>query len=125
MSAVTGEMTAPWIETNLPTLLSNYNLENIFNADVFGLPYLCLSTKTYHPPREKCSSGKNSKARLTGMTTASSTGEKLSMLVVGQSTTPRCFKNIKQFSCRYRSQKKSWMTGDLFNEWVKKLDSSF
>ena len=32
MSAVTGEMTAPWNETTLPTLLSNYKLENIFNA---------------------------------------------------------------------------------------------
>ena len=110
MSAVTGEMIAPWNEIILPTLLSNYNLENIFNADVFGLSYQCLPTKTYHPPREKCSGGKNNKARLTGMATASATGEKLSMLVVGQSTKPRCFKTIKQFSCRYRSQKKSWMT---------------
>ena len=33
MSALTGEMTAPWNGITLPTLLANYKLENIFNAD--------------------------------------------------------------------------------------------
>ena len=44
ISAVTGEMTVPWNETNLPTLLSNYQLENIFNADEYGLFSQCLTT---------------------------------------------------------------------------------
>ena len=118
-------MTAPWNETTLPTLLSNYKLENVFNADEFGLFYQCLPTKTYHLSREKCSGGKNIKVRLTDMAAASATGEKLPMFVVGKSKTLRCFKNIKQLPCRYRSQKKSWMTGDLFGEWIRKLDSSF
>ena len=30
MSAVTEEMTAPWNETTLPTLVSNCKLENVF-----------------------------------------------------------------------------------------------
>ena len=38
MSAVTGELTAPWNETALPTFLANYKLENVFNAGDFGLP---------------------------------------------------------------------------------------
>lgn len=33
MFALKGEMTAPWNGTTLPTLLGNYKLENIFNAD--------------------------------------------------------------------------------------------
>ena len=37
MSVLTGEMTALWNEATLPTLLSNYKLENIFNVDEFGL----------------------------------------------------------------------------------------
>ena len=118
-------MTAPWNETTLPTLLSNYKLENIFNVDEFGLFYQCLPNKTYHLSGEKCSGGKNSKLRLTGMAVGNATGEKLSMFVIGKSKTPRCFKHIKQLPCRYRNQLKSWMTGDLFTEWVKKLDSSF
>ena len=124
MSAVTEEMTAPWNETTLSTLLPNYKLENVFNADELGLFYQCLPTKTYHLSRAKCSGGKNSKLRLTGVAAANATGEKLPMFVVGKSKTPRCFKNIKQLSCRYRNQEKSWMTGDLFGEWIRKLDSS-
>lgn len=34
---VTPEMTSSWYETTLPTVLSNYKLEDIFNADEFGL----------------------------------------------------------------------------------------
>ena len=45
MSAV---MIASWNETTLPNLLSNYKLENVFNADEFGLLYQHLPTKTYH-----------------------------------------------------------------------------
>ena len=37
MSVLTGEMTALWNETTLPTLLSNYKLESIFNADEIDL----------------------------------------------------------------------------------------
>ena len=85
MSTVTEKMTAPWNETTLPTLLSNYKLENVFNADEFGLLYQCLPTKTHHFSREKCSRGKYSKARLTGMAAASVTEEKLPMFVVGKS----------------------------------------
>ena len=71
MSAITGEMTPPWNETTLSTLLSNYKLENIFNADEFGLFYQCIPTKTYHLSEENCSHGKKSKVRLRVMAAAS------------------------------------------------------
>ena len=122
---VTTEMTAPWNETTLPTLLFNYKLEEIFNVDEFGLFYQCLWSKTYHLSGEKCSGGKNCKVRLTDMSAASATGEKLEMFVIAKSKKPRCSKNVKQLPCWYRAQKKSWMTGVLFDEWVRKLDSSF
>ena len=124
-ASVTSEMTAPWNERALPTLLSDYKVEDIFNADEFGLFYQCLSSKTYHPSGEKCSGGRSSKVRLTGMMAASATGEKLEMFVSGKSKIPRCFKNVKQLPCRYRAHKKSWMTEDLFEKWVRKLDSFF
>ena len=117
-------MTAPWNETTLSTLLSNYKLEDILNADESGLIYQCLPSKTYHLSGEKCSAGKNSKVRLTGMTAASATGKKLEMFVIGKSKKPRCFQNVKQLPHRHRTEKKSWMTGVLFEEWVRKLHSS-
>ena len=118
-------MTAPWNEATLPTLLSNYKLDDIFKTDEFGFSYQCLPSKTYHLSGEKCSGSNNSKVRLTGMATDSATGEKLEMIVIGQSKKPRYFKNVKQLPCRYRAHKKSWMAGVLFLEWVWKLDSSF
>ena len=33
------EMTVPWKETTLPTILSRYNPRDIYNADEFGLFY--------------------------------------------------------------------------------------
>ena len=59
------------------------------------------------------------------MAAASATGEKLKMFVIGNSKKPRCFRNVKQLPCRYRAQKKSWITGVLFEELVRKLDSPF
>ena len=35
--SVTEKRLNPWTETCLPTLLSNYNLNDIYNADKFGL----------------------------------------------------------------------------------------
>ena len=115
-ASVTTKMIAPWNETTRPTLLSNYKLEDTFNGDEFGLLYQCLPSKTYHPSREKCSGGKNSKVRLTGMAAASAAGEKLEMLVIGNSKKPRCFINVKQLPCRNRVQKKNWMTVILSEE---------
>ena len=89
--SVTSEMTAAWKETSLSTILSRYELKDIYNADEFGLFYQGLPKKTLHLKGEKCSGGKYSKVCLTGMAAASSTGEKLPMFVVGKSVKPRCF----------------------------------
>ena len=45
-------------ETSLPTLLSNYDLKDIYNADKFGLFYKCMTKKTCQHKSEKCSGGK-------------------------------------------------------------------
>lgn len=118
-------MTAPWMETTLPTILSRYTLENIFNADEFGLFYQCLPNKTLHLKGEKCSGGKHSKVRLTGLAAGNAYGERLPMFVIGKSAKPRCFKGVRTLPCRYRAQNKSWMSGELFEDWVRELDRKF
>ena len=45
--SVTLEMVHAWSEMSLPTLLLNYDLEDIYNADEFRIFYQCLSNKTY------------------------------------------------------------------------------
>ena len=101
--SVTPEMTAAWKETFLPTILSRYELKDIYNADEFGLFYQGLPKKTFHLKDEKCSGGKYRKVPLRGMAAVSATGEKLPMLVIGKSVKPRCFKHVKSLPCRYRA----------------------
>ena len=84
-------MTAHWKETHLPTILSRYKQKDIFNADDLGLFFRALPKKTQELKGEKCTGGKHSKVRLTGMSAASVTGEKLPLLVIGKSNSPRCF----------------------------------
>ena len=124
-NSIQPEMVASWFETALPALLSNYNLEDIFKADESDLFYQCLPNKTLHLKSEKCSGGKNSKIRITGLAAANSVGDKISMFLVGKSKARRCFKNFTSLPCRYRSQKKIWMDSTLFEEWVHELDVKF
>ena len=77
------------------------------------------------PQRRKVFQGKKGKVRLTGMAAASATGVKLPMFVIWKSENPRCFKNVKHLPCEYKSQKKSWMNSEIFEEWVRKLDRKF
>ena len=118
-------MVAPWNETTLPTLLSKYDLKDIFNAEEFRLFFQCLPNKTYHFKSQTCSGGKNSKVRLTAMAAGNAIGEKIPMFVIGKPKTPRYFKHIKNLPCKYKSQKKSWRDSQIFEEWVRKLDQKF
>ena len=56
--SVTPKMVNAWSETSLPTLLSNYDLKDIYNADEFRLFYQCLPNKTYQLKLEKFYGGK-------------------------------------------------------------------
>ena len=121
-------MTAPWAETTLPTMLSKYELNQIYNADEFGLFYRAQPEKSLHLKDERCVGGKHSKLRLTGLAAANAGGGgggTLPMFVIGKSKFPRCFKNIKHLPCHYRSQNKSWMDSTLFEEWVREKDRRF
>ena len=77
------------------------------------------------PQRRNVFQGKKSKVRLTGMAAATATGEKLPMFVIWKPKNPRCFKNVKHLTCEYKSQKKSLMNSEIFEEWVCKLDQKF
>ena len=124
-NAVTTEMTASWSQTYLPTILSKYKLKDIYNANKFGLFYQPLPDKNLHYKGKRCSGGKHSKVILTGLAAGNATGEKMPLFVIGKSSKPCCFSGVKCLPCRYRSQKKSWMDGDLFTEWMKELHRKF
>ena len=84
--------------------------------------FSCLPDKTHCFKSEKCAGGKLSKERLTILATVSMTGEKLPLLAIGKSDNPRCFKGLKRLPVSYRANKKAWMTGVLFEEYLRDLD---
>ena len=53
--------------------------------------------------------------------------EKMRPVVIGSSENPRCFKNINKNNLPvfYRSNKTSWMTNDIFTEWLINADKHF
>ena len=63
-SVVTDDVIA---QKTLLTFLSNYELENIFNADEVGLFYQCLPDTTCPFSGEKCPGVKNRKVQTVGM----------------------------------------------------------
>ena len=115
-------VTDNWLKNHLPQILGEYRPENVFNADETGLFFKCLPDQTHTLKDEKCAGGKLSRNRPTIMVAASMWGEKLPLLVIGKSTNPRCFKGIKILLAPYQSNKKAWMTGAVFEGWVRKLD---
>ena len=78
---VTNEMTAPWREATLPTIISRYESRDIYSADEFGLFYKAFPTKSMYLKGEKCSGSKISKIRLTGIASANMFGKKFQCLL--------------------------------------------
>ena len=76
LKSVTPEMVDGCWETSFTTLLSNFELKVIYNAADFGLIYECLPNKTSQLKSEKCSGGKLSKIRSTGLAVANAVGDK-------------------------------------------------
>ena len=92
-------------------MLSKYELNQIYNADEFGLFYRAQPEKSLHLKDERCVGGKHSKLRLTGLVAANAVGGKLSMFVIGKSKSPRCFKNIKHLPVLLLPQSKQKLDG--------------
>ena len=115
-----------WTETVLPSKLAQFHEDDIFNVDETGLFYQLQPSRTLHFRNEKCTGGKQSKERISVLVGSNMSGtEKLKLLVIGKAGKPRCFKNVNSLPVVYRHNKKAWMTGDIFSEWVKDLDKQF
>ena len=90
-------MVAGWNDTTLPTLLSNYDLENIYNDDEFDLFYQCLPDKSYHFKTEKCSGGKHSKIRITGLAAANAFDNNCLCLLLVKQKIQGVLKTLRNF----------------------------
>ena len=113
--------------SRLPSVCQGYELKGIFNVDETGLFYRTLPKRSLVASGDKCTGGKNSKERITVMLCSSATGEKLPPLIIGKSANPRCFRGVNRaaLGAQYYSNKKAWMTSELFEDWLTNLDNRF
>ena len=105
--------------------LSQYSPQDIYNAKEFGLFFKCLPSGYSDYKAQKCTDGKLSNARLTGLAAANAVGDKLPIFVVGKAEKPGCFSEVTNLPCRFRDQEKSWIDRELFEEWVREIDRYF
>lgn len=115
-----------WKTSELARILAEYAPEDIFNCDETALFFKALPDKTITFKGDPCTGGKRSKERVTVLVAANMTGtERLPLLVIGKSKTPRCFRNIPRLPTDYRFNKKAWMTREIFQDWLQKLNRQF
>ena len=108
---------------NLPNLTKEYKLKNIFNAYKTGHFFNLLPDKSYIAKEEFCHGGNMSKLNLIVLLCCNSDGsEKLMPPVVGRSCNIQCFKNVRNFSAKYKGIKKAWITQALFEDFLLKLN---
>ena len=111
---------------HLESVCKGYQLRDIFNADETGLFYRALPTKLMPVKGEEAKGGRKYKERITVLLARSAEGEKLRPFVIGHSANLTCFKGLASLAClpvTYFSNKKAWMTAELFQQWLDKLNS--
>ncbi|XP_072142106.1 tigger transposable element-derived protein 4-like, partial [Dermacentor andersoni] len=125
-ASVNQETCATWKDGKLREYLGEYRPEDIFNADETALFYRLLPENTLTFKDDDCTGGKRSKERVSVLIAANMTGtERCRLLVIGKAAKPKCFKGIKTLPVDYESNKKAWMTAEIFKSWITKLDRKF
>lgn len=115
-----------WYQNVLPYYLNDYHPKNVFNIKETALLYRMLPTNTFAFKGETCSIGKLCKDRITLVVGANMDGsEKLPLLIIGKNRNPHCFKGIKSLPVYYEDSRMAWMTSDIFEQWMQKLDEKF
>lgn len=98
-----------------------YSSKQVFNVDETGLFWKKMPTRTYVLEEDSQQSGfKLMKDRLTLLLGGNANGDvKLKPLLIFKSATPRPLKNINKESLPviWRSNRKAWVTKDIFSEW--------
>ena len=118
-----GDVDMKVVENNLPMLrntLGVYRQNDIYNMDETAFFYQLIPDRSL--ATQLWEGGKQSKHRMTVVVCTNAIGtDKIPLWFIGKHLHPRCLKNINMnhLGCRYVANKKAWMTGELFREWLK------
>ena len=110
-----------WLSDTLPSLLDEYDEENIFNVDETALFYKALPNGTYTYASEKPEGRKEQKERLTVVLLCNMAGTYKEVFVIGKVKKSRCFQE-KKIPLPYFFNKKGWMIGSLWTKILLDLD---
>ncbi|KFQ45410.1 Tigger transposable element-derived protein 4, partial [Nestor notabilis] len=127
-AAATASIDAPtlWYQNVLPYYLNEYQPKNVFYIQETGLLYQMLPHNTFAFKGETCSVGELSKERITVVVGTNMDGsEKLPLLVIGKKKSPCFFKDVESLPVDYVGNDTAWMTSEVFEQWMHKLDDKF
>ncbi|XP_060597343.1 tigger transposable element-derived protein 6-like [Ruditapes philippinarum] len=112
-------------KSQIPEIIGDYSLDDVFNCDETGLYFRALPDKMLSVKGTASKGTKVSKDRITVMFACSASGEKLRPLVITKVENPRCFKNVKktELGVKYVANKKAWMNNKVFTDWLVDLNS--
>ncbi|XP_006882444.1 PREDICTED: tigger transposable element-derived protein 6-like [Elephantulus edwardii] len=112
--------------TKLKEIIRGYDPKDIANADETALFYRAMPHRTLKMKGEECSRGRFSKERLTVLLTTFADGTFEKPWIIGKSEKPQCFRNIEisQLSVEWKWNKKAWMTGAIYEEFLNKLNNN-
>jgi len=122
---VSGATVDSWKE-RLPEVLQGYAKRDIWNLDETGVFWKALPERGFVQKGRSCKGGKKSKQRFTIAFIANADGGKEKPVVIWKYENPRCFKNLNKsfLPVSYFSQSKAWMTGDILDRILKKINQS-
>lgn len=103
-----------FIEKVLPSIIENYSIENIFNADECGLFYKALPSSTLGRKGQISKGRKMQEERITLLLLCNASGTNKEIFVIGKNLNPRCFKN-ETVPLKYFANKNAWMTNEIWN----------
>ncbi|NXP10479.1 TIGD4 protein, partial [Thinocorus orbignyianus] len=116
----------PCYQNVLPYYLNYYQPKNVFFIQESGLLYQMLPHSTFAFKGETCSVGKLSKERITiAVGTNMDGSEKLPLLVIGKNKSPCSLIDVKSLPVDYEANDMAWMTSEVFEQWINKLDDRF
>ena len=121
-----GDLNVEGIISELPKLrkrLSEYSINDVFNADEFGLFFKLAPHSSIGPSRLAGRKKKKEQLTLTAGVHGDGT-EKLPLVFIGKSRMPNCFngQTRNEHSFNYYFNSKFWMNTSIFVEWLKEFD---
>lgn len=126
--AVSGEKAAAdhtgateWITNIYPSIVKDWDKNDIFNADETGLFYKATPNSTLAFGGSEATGGKTAKDRITALFICNATGTEKKAYIIGKFKQPRCFKRA-QHPLPYYSSANAWMTSWIWTDILSKFD---